>query len=316
MRPRRPSSAALVAALATVALGGCAARDVTREVNFENQVARTEAALVAAGDPDALQAAAILGDDPGLRLALIERAATAAPARPDILWWQLQLCSRVASCDPQPIEARLHALDPGNGAVWAAALERGAKLKDAAAGKTTLAAIAGAERFSVYWNQSIVHTAGAVIRVRAMDPKSAFVAAIGAAAAQTIPYQPLTDFCQGRALEQTEALATCRRLAAVLRRGDTYLTEMVGLLLARRAWPPGSPEYQSAVDARRVAQYRAQTDDRLTTRRVLDGAWVQRRLEMLATHATEQEVVLADITTAGLDPDPPPDRQHWRRVLR
>jgi hypothetical protein len=37
---------------------------------------------------------------------------------------------------------------------------------------------------------------------------------------------------------------------------------------------------------------------------------------MLATHATEQEVVLADITTAGLDPDPPPDRQHWRRVLR
>ena len=309
MRPRRPSSAAFLTALTAVVLGGCAARDATRQVNVENQAARTEAALVAAGDPDSLEAAAILGDDPESRLRLIGRAATAAPARPDILWWQLQLCSRVASCDPQPLAAHLHALDPGNGAVWAAALERGARLKDAAALQATLAAIANSERFSVYWNQSIAHTAGAVIRVRAMEPKSAFVAAIGAAAAQTIPYKRMTDFCRGRTLQQAADLATCRRLATVLGRGDTYLTEMVGLYLARRVWPERSAEYRAALEARRVAQYRTQADDRLTTRRRLDNTWVQGRLELLATHDTEQDVVLADLTRAGLNPDPPEERR-------
>jgi hypothetical protein len=304
-------------ALAALVLGGCAARDLGQQATFENRVARTEAALIAAGDPDSLQAAALLGDgDPAQRLRLIERAATAAPARPDIVWWQLQLCLRVADCDPQPIEARLHALDPGNGATWSAALERSARLKDAAALQATLAAISNSERFSVYWNASIVHTANAVIRTRAMEPKSAFVRAIGAAAAQTIPYRRMTDFCRGRTLQQAADLATCRRLAAVLRRGDTYLTEMVGLFLARRVWPERSTEYLAAVDERRVAQYRTRADDRLTTRRGLDNAWVQSRLELLATHDTEQDVVLADLTRAGLNPDPPEDRRLGKRLPR
>jgi hypothetical protein len=297
-------------ALAAVVLGGCAAPDLGQQATFENRVARTEAALIAAGDPDSLQAAALLGDgDPPQRLRLIERAATAAPARTDIVWWQLQLCLRVADCDPRPIEVRLHALDPGNGATWSAALERSARLKDAAALQATLVTISNSERFSVYWNASIVHTANAVIRTRAMEPKSAFVRAIGAAAAQTIPYKRMTDFCRGRTLQQAADLATCRRLATVLGRGDTYLTQMVGLYLARRVWPERSAEYLAALDARRLAQYRTQADDRLTTRRRLDNAWVQSRLELLATHDTEQDVVLADLTGAGVNPDPPEDRR-------
>ena len=84
---------------------------------------------------------------------------------------------------------------------------------------------------------------------------------------------------------------------------------MVGVYLARRVWPERSAEYQSAVNARRVAQYRTQADDRLTTRRRLDNTWVQSRLELLATHDTEQDVVLADITRAGLNPDPPEGRK-------
>jgi hypothetical protein len=316
MRSRRPSSAAFPTALAAVLLSACAARDAGREVSFENRTTRAQVALVAAGDPDALQAAAILGDDPAQRLQMIERAAAAAPARPDIAWWQLQLCSQVASCDPQPVEVRLHELDPGNGAAWAAALERNARLKHAAAVRETLTAISNSERFGVYWNQSIVHTANAVIRVRAMEPKGAFVAAIGAAAALAVPYKRMTDFCQGRVLEQPEVLATCRRLAAVLRRGDTYFTEMVGIVLATHVWPEGSSEYQAAAEAKRVAAYRTHADDTLTTRRVLDNVWAQSRLEMLATHDTEQEVVLADLTRAGLNPDPPLERNLRKWVPR
>lgn len=313
-----PSSAALLTALAAVVLGGCAVKDTGREVTLENREARTGAALIAAGDADSLQAAALLGvvaDDPESRLRLVQRAAAAAPARPDIAWSHLQLCLRVESCDPRPIEAHLHALDPGNGAAWSATLERSWKHKDTAALQATLVAISNTERFGIYWNQTIAHVANAVIRTRAMEPKGAFVAAIGAAAAQWTPEKAVTDYCQGRSLEQPDVLATCRRLSAVLRRGDTYLTEMVGLAVAMRVWPERSAEYQAAANAWRVAQYRADTDGRLLSRKPPDNAWVLHRLELLAAHDTEQQVVLTEITSAGLNPDPPPDRKFpsWHR---
>jgi hypothetical protein len=313
----RPSSAALLTALAAVVFGGCAVKDTGREATFENREARTEAALIAAGDTDSLQAAALLGvvaDDPAQRLQLIQRAAAAAPARPDIAWSNLQLCLRVESCDPRTIEAHLHALDPGNGAAWSVTLQRSWKATDTAALQATLVAISNSERFGVYWNAGIVHTTNAVIMTGAMEPKNAFMRAIGAAAAQWIPLKAITDFCQGQSLQQPDVLATCRRLAAVLRRGDIYLTEMVGLAVAMRVWPEGSADYRAAVEARRVARYRTDTDNALTTRKVLDNAWAQSRLALMAAHDTEQEVILAEITNAGLSPDPPPDhRSRWRR---
>ena len=314
----RLSSAARLTALSAVLLGGCAVKDTGREVTFENREARSDAALIAAGDADSLQAAAILGevaDDPAQRLRLIQRAAAAAPDRTDIAWSHLQLCLRVDSCDPRPIEAHLQALDPGNGAAWSATLERSWKAKDTAALQTALEAISNTEHFGIYWNQTITHVANAVIRTRAMEPKGAFVEAIEAAATRMIPYKPMTDFCQGRSLQQAANLATCRRLSTVLRRGDTYLTEMVGLGLALRVWPQDSTEYQAAAEEKRVAQYRADTDDRHNIRKGLDDAWAENRLALMAAHGTEQEVVLADLTSAGLNPDPPPDRHflRWRR---
>ncbi len=313
----RPASAALLTALAPVLLGGCAVKDTGREVTFENREARTGAALITAGDPDSLQAAALLGvvaDDPAQRLQLIQRAAAAAPARPDIAWWHLQLCSRVESCDPQPIAAHLRALDPGNGAAWSAALERSGKLKDAAALHAALEAISNAERFGVYWNQTIARVANAVIRTRGMEPKGAFIEAVAAANSQLTPYQQIAEYCQGRLL--LDKLATCRRLSAVLRRGDTYLSEIIGLAVAERVWPKGSAEYQAAAQERRVAEYRTDTDERLLTqKKEPDNAWALHRLELLAAHDTQQQVVLAVISSAGLNPDPPPDYRfsRWRR---
>lgn len=309
----RPSSAAPLTALGVVLLGSCATTDTGQQVTFENRTARAEAALIAAGDPDSLQAAALVGDgEPAARLLLIQRAAAAAPDRPDIAWSHLQLCFRVDSCDPRPIEAHLHALDPGNGAAWSATLERSLKAGDTATLQATVLAISNTERFGVYWNAGIVHTTNAVIRTGAMEPKSAFVRAIGAAAAQWIPLNAIADFCQGRSLQQPDVLATCRRLAVVLRRGDIYLTEMVGLAVAKRVWPEGSAEYQAAVEARRVIQYRTDTDNGLTTRKQLDNAWVQSHLALMAAHDTEQAVVVAEITNAGLNPDPPADRKRTR----
>jgi hypothetical protein len=60
---------------------------------------------------------------------------------------------------------------------------------------------------------------------------------------------------------------------------------MIGLAVARRVWPEGSAEYQAAVEARRVAQYRTDADNGLATRKV---------------------------TRAGLNPDPPRAHGLWR----
>jgi hypothetical protein len=38
-----------------------------------------------------------------------------------------------------------------------------------------------------------------------------------------------------------------------MRGGDTYLTEMIGVAISKRAWPEGGAEYVEAVGAIRVA---------------------------------------------------------------
>jgi hypothetical protein len=171
--------------------------------------------------------------------------------------------------------------------------------------------VANSEHFSIYWNASIAHAAHAMISTRSMEPKTAFAAAIGAAAAQVLPYHPLGAFCRGPFHGQPDTLATCRRLSGVLRHGDTYLSEMLGLALAKRIWPEGSAEYRAIVAAQRLARYRTDANDHLMTRRPMGNADAERYLELMATHDTEQAAVLASITAAGVNPDPAQDRK-WR----
>ena len=56
------------------------------------------------------------------------------------------------------------------------------------------------------------------------------------------------------------------------------MTEMVGIAIARRAWPGGGPTYVDAISARRVMEKK-----------------------------TEQEVNLAEILNASRSPNPPSD---------
>jgi hypothetical protein len=266
-------------------------------------------ALIAAGDAESLAAAALLTEksDPSGRLTLASRAAARAPKLPELVWLQLQSCIAVATCDVRPIEAHLHRLDPGNGAAWSGSLARSAD--DTVARRGIIATIAAAERFDIYWNSLVVHTANALMRSGAMEAPNALITAIGLGAAQAIPaYQTLSAGCKDAAPEQPDALARCRRLATVLRKGDTYLTEMLGLSIARRLFPEGSAEYQEVVDARRVARYRMDAATKINGD--LEGAEGSRRyLELLATHRTEQEAFLAEIAQAGLDPNPGPGWQ-------
>src|SRR5690606_22498040 len=70
------------------------------------------------GDVDQIAATALAlwGTDASANgsqaLAQIQKAARAAPDRPEIQWLHLRLCSEVPGCEPQPIETQLRKLDP------------------------------------------------------------------------------------------------------------------------------------------------------------------------------------------------------------
>jgi hypothetical protein len=139
-----------------------------------------------------------------------------------------------------------------------------------------------------------------------MEPKTAYLVALGTAAAQGLPFKPLADTCKAGSPKHREVVMTCRQLSEVLRRGDTYATETFGLSLARYVWAQGSDEWAAAARDYHTVQYRSGEDNRLLEKQPFGNAFAEKRLALLATHRTEQEVVLADLAAAGINPDPLP----------
>ncbi len=139
-----------------------------------------------------------------------------------------------------------------------------------------------------------------------MDLPTALVATIGMASATDVPpYRTIVNACKGDPLLDPDVLRTCRQVSTVMRSGDTYITEMVGIAIAQRAWPEGSPPYVDATSARRVAHYRMDADGKLSVRRFLFSGFAAKRLQLMTEKKSEQEVVLAEILNARRNPDPP-----------
>lgn len=319
MKTKYHSSALALSGFVVLLCAGCVANGARQEVAYERNNQRTATALLAAGDADSLAAAALLGQwpkaDAAERLTLISRAVAAAPDRPDLIWLNIGACLQVESCDPTPLAAQLHGVDPANGAAWLVFTGRAGKSNDAAVVRKTLVSIATSTRFDTYWNATIVHATHAVLKTKTMDVRSAFTATIGAGAALTIPaYQSIVNACKGESLNDPEVVATCRQVAAVMRHGDTYITEMIGVAIAKRAWPEGSAEYLDAVNARRVAHYRMDADGQIAIHHFWNSQYAAKRLKLMTENKTEQDVNLAEILDAKLSPNPAADwTDRWGR---
>lgn len=89
-------------------------------------------------------------------------------------------------------------------------------------------------------------------------------------------------------------------------RGDTYITEMMGVAIAKRVWPPESAAAQAAAEARRVFRYRSALMSEIE-RADWNTRAAEKYLRVLAENHREQDAVLARIVRAGQDPDPPAD---------
>jgi hypothetical protein len=219
----------------------------------------------------------------------------------------------VKFCDPEPIAIRLRTLDTANGIGWLGWIDSSSEGTDESQVRAGVLAVANSQRFDIYWSPMIVGTTHAIVETHKMDSLQAVVTVLGMVSAQAIPaYRSLSKACKGYSLKDAEMLAACRRVSAVLRRGDTYIAEMIGLAIAKRVWPERSPEYQDAVVAHRVLRYRMDMDVKISARHQWTDAYAAQYLELLATHRTEQEVALAEIVSAGIDPNPPED---WKDPL-
>jgi hypothetical protein len=288
-------------------LAGCAMFPGARAADVDRQIARAATALARGADADSLAAAGLLGfaKSRDQSLALMARATAVAPDRADLLWLQLASCNDAPPCDPQPLEQRLRALDPANGAAWLGALARANAANNDEARDAALAAIGRSDRVDIYWTTLIARLSRATAQTKVMSLPTAEAAVIGVMGAETIPaYGVASNAFKGDRLQRAEVNETCRGLAKALQRGDTYITELIGVAVAKRVWPEHSPEWTAATDARRLYEYRAKLWGKFET-----IPWTASTAESFLTLCTqnrrEQDVLLAQLVATGANPNPP-----------
>jgi hypothetical protein len=303
---RRQLGCAIAIGLSSL-LMGCAASPAAKSAEAERHLQRAATALARQSDADSLAAAGLLSpsihrDD---SLALIARATAAAPERPDLLWLRAQVCHDATPCDPEPIERHLRQLDPSNGAGWMGALARANSSRNDEAKDAALAAIGHSDRVDIYWTTLIARLSRATAQTKTISLEEAEVAIIGSLAAQAIPaYGAASNACKGERLRHAEIIDVCRGVARAFERGDTYITEMIGVAIAKRVWPEDSPEWIAAGEARRLYEYRSKFSTALDS---WDASHAEEYLTLCAQNRREQDVFLAQLIAVGKNPSPPPE---------
>jgi len=292
-------------------LGACASSGPKPVAYSRKHLQQTIAELSRRPDADSLAAAGLLlslgnhGDEP---LALLARATGAAPDRPDLVWLQVQMCLRLPPCQPEPLSEHLRRLAPTNGAGWLGLLVLGRPdspdtdaVKEAA-----LLAISQSDRVDIYWTTLISRLTSAAARPGVMSIREAELSIIGVLSAQDIPtYRVLADVCVRGQPTPGDNLATCRGIARALEGGDAYITEMMGIAIARHVWPENAPEWKAATRARAVYEYRSGLMLHLEESRPWDRRVADNYLTLCARYSREQDVVRARLLDAGMKADPP-----------
>src|SRR5580658_6968271 len=135
-------------------------------------------------------------------------------------------------------------------------LARATTAKDDAARLAALTAIGRSVRFDIYWTSLNARLALAATRTKKMSFLEAQQTVVGGLVSRVLPaYSVLSGACKEDRLNDPAVLAACRGVANSLEHGDTYLTEMIGVQIAEKAWPESAPEWQAAAQARKVYEY-------------------------------------------------------------
>lgn len=303
--------------LCMLALAGCAsaARSGADAQAFRARLNREAAVLIEHATPGDLAAAALLlaPEDSNTRkpLALIERAQTLAPQRPDLVWAHLALCERFKCAARAQIAAHLQALDPDNGFAWVPDLAR-LPPSDPDAVTAALTRIGAARRMTIYWNQlEVVMVDALAVASPSKDLATRGVYAIGILAAEPIPgLQAISRACRGGQLDLGGRRAACEATLAHMEQSDTMLTQSLALSVQERWWPAGSPQRDALRAQRRQLDYLIAMSSRIRWWRMNHD--MATRIEAARTTSREEDVARAIVKSLGLPLEPPVG---WRDPL-
>lgn len=268
-----------------------------------------------ANDVDQMAAAALAlwGTDASANgsqaLAQIQKAATAAPNRPEILWLHLRLCIEVPGCEPQPIETRLRKLDPSSGSVWLGPLARTQLRKDARAEAQILDAMAHAGHFNVYWTTLIAkltpplsHTPVATSAAQPVPSPltNALNSTVGWLSALSVSaFKPLTIACDDQHVIEPARRVHCQQIAQALQNSDTTLAEGMGLGITQRLAMPNSLSTMQVLSKVQTLRYQNQESGAVVAAQVEKEKFSEQMLKLMAQLKKEQDVARAILRWAG-----------------
>lgn len=246
-------------------------------------------------------------------LALVRAAAEKAPKRTDVSWLYSQLCAQTPSCQPQSAEAHLRRLDPGNGAAWLGALARARAERDVAAENEILEAMSRSQRFDIYWNSlvsrmAVVTSADTAARMGPTVPDlitSNLNDVIGWLSSIATPaFGPLGESCSATRVSNPAIAQRCRAISTVLIKGDSFIAESVGLGIAERLAPPGSPQGAAVAQQIKRARYQRDTAGQIINGQLERDKFSRELIKLMATQKREQDVFLTVIRWAGQPVEP------------
>lgn len=250
----------------------------------------------------------------GAALVLVEGAAQKAPDRPDIVWLQIALCRMAPGCQPEPLEARLRKLDPGNGIVWLGALAKAQQQRDIAAENEILDVMSRSQRFDIYWNSLAAHIAIA----RSQDPnlKPPVLAGgpltvslndtIGWLSSVALPaLSPISQSCSALRAANPTIAGRCLGVAQAMQRGDTYIAAGMGLGIAQRLAPPASPQAAATDEQILLARYQRDIAGQIMNNQIERERFTHELIKLMSSLHREQDVFIAVIRWAGQPLTPP-----------
>ncbi|WP_116807775.1 hypothetical protein [Steroidobacter cummioxidans] len=242
-------------------------------------------------------------------LTQIQKAAQAAPQRPEILWLHLRLCMEVQGCEPEPIEARLRKLDPDNGAAWLGALARAQARRDARASAQIVEMMSKAANFNVYWTTLVAKLAPPISRMpvatsvpqpvptpltNAMNSTVNWLSMLVAPA-----FRPVSAACDDQQIRDPETRVRCGQVAQALQNSDTTLVEGLGLGIAQRLAPANSAALMQITEKIQTLRHQSQAAGAIVTAQVEKERFSQQMLKLMQQLKKEQDVSRAILRWAG-----------------
>jgi hypothetical protein len=232
-------------------------------------------------------------------LDLIQQAELMAPQRPELAWLHRSICQRLKCAATRSIEARLQELDPDNGWVWFADLDRAQQAESEAAITEAVMRIGASKKPTSYWNalQVMMFDALTVASPKESDA-SRGIEATGLLAAQILPrMQLVSQVCRADRFDVPGRREACDVLVTRMEQADLVIVQGLALSIQARWWPEGSAQRQSLRIRRRQLDYEMAMAGQVRWRMNRDMGI---RLHAARQSESEEAVMLAVMRAYGI----------------